>query len=225
MPHFEDSASIAEKSLAAPRRSAVERDAHATRIRIKNRRKRYLDLHPEYFKQPHLELAGRHTFQIFHCRPFIPIHSLDPLLYDRLIRRFQTAEEREKEGRERGYSGVLEANLVRSEAKLQALEHPDPNSPLVYGTASDGSITGVEQDERDRVRSREEGLERWAEVMELRFLRGDDEDFEYQNVDDNEQYDDQGEEERSKLDEYLQGESEEFVGEGKPTGETGVQDF
>jgi len=225
MPHLEDVASIANKSVVSQKTSSIGDDAYANRIRTKNRRKRYLDLHPEYFKQPHLELAGRHTFQISHLRPSIPIHFLDPLLYDRLIRRFQTAEEREKEGRERGYSGVLEANLVRSEAKLQALEHPDPNNPLVYGKASDGSINGVEQDERDRVRSREEGLERWVEVMELRFLRGDDQDFEYQDVDDNEQYDDQGEEERSKLDEYLQGESEEFVGEGKPTGETGIQDF
>lgn len=29
------------------------------RIRVKNRRKRYLDLHPEYFREPYLELAGR----------------------------------------------------------------------------------------------------------------------------------------------------------------------
>lgn len=29
------------------------------RIRRKNRRKRYLDIHSGYFKEPHLELAGR----------------------------------------------------------------------------------------------------------------------------------------------------------------------
>lgn len=28
------------------------------RIRVKNRRKRYLDIHPEYFTSPALELAG-----------------------------------------------------------------------------------------------------------------------------------------------------------------------
>lgn len=28
------------------------------RIRVKNRRKRYLDIHPEYFTSPTLELAG-----------------------------------------------------------------------------------------------------------------------------------------------------------------------
>lgn len=29
-----------------------------TRTQIRNRRKRYLDLHPEYFKSENLELAG-----------------------------------------------------------------------------------------------------------------------------------------------------------------------
>ncbi|KAF2482752.1 coiled-coil domain-containing protein-domain-containing protein, partial [Neohortaea acidophila] len=114
--------------------------------RIKNRRQRYLDLHPEYFKESSLELA-------------------DPLLYDRLIRRFQTAAERESEGRLRGYSGILEANLVRSEAKLEALDHPDPNNPLIYRWS------------------------KWEEIMGLRFLRGDDADFDYATVDENDEYD------------------------------------
>jgi hypothetical protein len=57
-------------------------------VRVKNRRKRYLDLNPSYFTSPNLELA-------------------DPLLYDRLIRRFQTAAEREADGRAKGFSGVL----------------------------------------------------------------------------------------------------------------------
>lgn len=38
---------------------ATNRDSdHAQRIRIKNRRKVYLDRHPDYFKSPELELAG-----------------------------------------------------------------------------------------------------------------------------------------------------------------------
>ena len=35
----------------------LSEDASVDRIRVKNRRKRYLDLHPEYFG-PQLELAG-----------------------------------------------------------------------------------------------------------------------------------------------------------------------
>lgn len=155
----------------------------------------------------------------------LPTPHPDPLLYDRLIRRFQTASEREKEGRERGYSGVLEANLIRSEAKLEAIEHPDPNSPLIYTHAPDGSITGVEQDENDRATDRADGVEKWREVMELRFLRGDDRDFDYEAVDESEEFDDREEEDRKSLEEYLDGEVEEFVGEGSPAGQTGVQDF
>ena len=38
---------------------------HTHRIRIKNRRKRYLDLHPEYFSDSNLELAGRYSSLLF----------------------------------------------------------------------------------------------------------------------------------------------------------------
>lgn len=51
-----------------------ELDSHTQRIRIKNRRKRYLDLHPEYFKSSELELAGRHSSIISHS------HSVADLL-------------------------------------------------------------------------------------------------------------------------------------------------
>ena len=155
----------------------------------------------------------------------MPILYTDPLLYDRLIRRFQTAEEREKDGRQKGYSGVLEANLVRSEAKLEALQHPDPNSPMAYARAPDGSITAVEQDADERSTSREDGWEKWKDVMGRRFLRGDDVDFDYASLDDNEEYDDRAEEDRRRLDDYLDKEEESFIGEGKPTGQTGVQDY
>ena len=208
------------------KRPQVEGDSitRAQRIRIKNRRKRYLDLHPEYFQEPHLELAGRSPFQV---SPYLlsTTNPPDPLLYDRLIRRFQTPSEREKQGRERGYSGILEANLVRSEAKLEAIEHPDPNSPLIYTHAPDGSITGVEQDEADRATDRADGEEKWREVVELRFLRGEDRDFDYEVVDGSEEFDDREGEDRESLEEYLNGEEVEFLGEGRPGGETGVQDF
>lgn len=153
------------------------------------------------------------------------MYHTDPLLYDRLVRRFQSASEREREGRDRGYSGVLEANLVRSEAKMEALRHPDPNSPMVYTRAADGSITGVEQNEDERAHGRDDGWEKWKDVMGLRFLRGDDGDFDYADVDENEEYDDLAEQDQRRLEEYLEGEDEKFVGDGKPLGQTGVQDY
>ncbi|OTA62714.1 hypothetical protein K449DRAFT_394768 [Hypoxylon sp. EC38] len=76
--------------------------AHSAQIRVQNRRREYLERNPKYFESLEHELA-------------------DPLLYDALIRRFQSPEEREKEGREKGYSRVLEVDLLRGEAKLAQL--------------------------------------------------------------------------------------------------------
>ena len=142
-----------------------------------------------------------------------------------MVRRFQSAAEREKQGREKGYSGVLEASLVRSEAKIDALQYPDPTSRMVYSRAADGSISGLEQDQDERAQGKEDGLEKWKKAMGTRFVRGSDDDFDYKTVDENDQYEDRGEEDRVNLDEYLRGEEEDFIGDGKPEGETGVQDF
>lgn len=42
---------------------------HTSRIRIKNRRKMYLDRHPSYFDTPDLELAGLGTCSIILQHP------------------------------------------------------------------------------------------------------------------------------------------------------------
>ncbi|KAI1457299.1 coiled-coil domain-containing protein-domain-containing protein [Annulohypoxylon moriforme] len=76
--------------------------AHSAQIRVQNRRREYLERNPKYFDSLEHELA-------------------DPLLYDALIRRFQTPAEREKEGRTKGYSRVLEVDLIRGEAKIAQL--------------------------------------------------------------------------------------------------------
>lgn len=174
-------------------------------IRVKNRRKRYLDLNPGYFNSS-LELA-------------------DPLLYDRLVRRFQTPAEREAEGREKGYSGVLEADLRRSEAKLQALTNPDPNATFTYIRGPDGEI--IPEEKEDVPVDKDEGFARWKYEMELRFMRGDDHDFEYDDVDKSDGYDDIAEEDRARQDEYFGQEEPTFVLEdGKsPEGETGILDY
>lgn len=161
-----------------------------------------------------------------HTPTLFPL-SLDPLLYDRLIRRHQTAAEREQQGRERSYADTLEADLVRSEAKREAVQRPDPNSPVVYSRQANGEIIGVDQDQQTTgsEASREEDWERWVDVMGQRFLRGEDSDFDYATVDGNDDFDDRDEEARAGLERYLEGEEASFVGEGRPTGETGVQDF
>lgn len=142
-----------------------------------------------------------------------------------MIRRFQSAAEREADGRQKGYSGMLEADLMRSEAKMEALNHPDPNSPLVYRRDASGAIVAVEQDEEDRPKTKEEGQKQWRDVMENRFLRGEDQDFDYKTVDEDERYDDWEWERREREESYFDQEEAEFVGEGDKTGETGIQDF
>ena len=155
----------------------------------------------------------------------------DPLLYDRLIRRFQTTAEREAEGRKKGYSGILEADLYRSEAKLDALRHPDPNAMFTYKRGPDGEVLAEDRDEVPA--NKEEGLARWKWEMEARFLRGGDEDFDYEAVDNNAEFDDRELEERDAQDKYFDEETPKFVdgeeglarSESQLHGQTGVQDF
>ena len=62
MPHFAESSSlrIHNDGVSAPSITPRESSqARADRIRIKNRRRRYLELHPEYFHGTNLEHAGR----------------------------------------------------------------------------------------------------------------------------------------------------------------------
>jgi Coiled-coil domain containing protein (DUF2052) len=154
------------------------------------------------------------------------------LLYDRLVRRFQTATEREEEGRKKGYSGILEADLYRGEAKMEALKNPDPSSVLAYRRGPDGQILAEEKEEVPA--NKAEGFARWRWEMEARFIRGRDDDFEYRAVDGNDEYDDHALENLEAEERYFDNETPEFVsGEGaiKKTesielnGETGIQDF
>jgi hypothetical protein len=185
-----------------------EQDPRARRLAAKNRRKRYLEVHPEYFLDSSLELA-------------------DPLLYDRLIRRFQTAAEREAEGRRKGFSGQMATDLWRAEAKKDALSQPNPNSLFVYDRGPQGQI--IEEDKDDIPMTKEEGYTWWVDEMTQRFLRGGDDDFEYAKVDSNTKYDDP-EQERDAQDNWFESMESDFDsdGEGKEkvlTGETGIQDY
>lgn len=61
---------------------------------------------------------------------------IDPILYDALIRRFQTPAEREKEGRTKGYSRVLEVDLLRGEARLAQVEKGEASVSQATATAT-----------------------------------------------------------------------------------------
>lgn len=200
------------------------------KMRIRNRRKRYLELHEDYFSSPNLELAG--SPPVYNLLTLYSDAWADPLLYDRLIRRFMSASEREADGRKKGYSGVLEADLLRSEAKLAALAHPDPESSTTYQRGVNGEI--MPEKKGDIPATKEEGQEAWREHITWRFLRGDDDDTDYPAIDDSEEYDWLEEKRRDEEDQYfgqeepswrLENGSEVGHGDLVLQGETGVQDF
>ncbi|KAH8816814.1 coiled-coil domain-containing protein-domain-containing protein [Xylogone sp. PMI_703] len=212
MPHKQDSRT--EEEIRASEQEEYER---SVRIRIKNRRKEYLDRHPSYFESRDLEL-------------------LDPLLYDRCVRRFLSAAEREADGRAKGWSGILEADLYRSEAKLAALAGQNPGgqnstssssvSFVSYARGKNGEILPEDPDEIPT--NKEEGLERWKSAMTIKFLKGEDPDFPYHEVDNNEELD--AIEQREAEERWFDDEEPEWVGDddsGEKTigGETGIQDF
>lgn len=177
----------------------------ATTIRTKNRRQEYLERNPQYFEASDLELA-------------------DPLQYDQCIRRFQSAAEREADGKKKGWSGVLEADLYRSEAKIAAVQAAksaalDSVSEQVLASAGDAGY-------EDAPNSRGQGLERWKYNVTMRFLHGLDPDFAYKEVDENDDLDEK--EHREAQDRWFEDEEPEWVyecGSSKRVGETGVQDF
>ncbi|KAI9675533.1 MAG: hypothetical protein M1829_003337 [Trizodia sp. TS-e1964] len=188
--------------------------ARRNRIRIKNRRKRYLDTHPDYFGS-NLELAGRAT--VSSC----PKHFQNPLLYDRLIRRFQSPAEREAEGRKKGYSGVLEADLARSEAKVAALADRNPSaSSITYRRGEFGEI--LEEEKGEAPENKDEGARIWRDIMGQRFLRGEDEDFDFRTVDENDDWDDCGEERRDLEESWFDMEEPSWAVSGEEAGGEGT---
>lgn len=161
----------------------------------------------------------------------------DPLLYDALIRKFQTPAEREAEGKRKGYSRVLEGDLVRGEARLADLarKSDEPSSLEASPSASSAntaSIATVDL-ELSAIKSKEEATVRWTEFLVERFVRGGDEDFDYDVVDFDDSYDVM--ERRDAQDAWFEEEDPDWVSEPedaelgnqrqKRTGETGIQDF
>lgn len=171
-------------------------------------------------------------------------------MYDRLIRRFQSPAERKEDAKKKGYAGVLEADLWRGEAKLEALRQKDGYSSSATVTQNEASLGGESTsdtglirnrlfdfiDDEDEPQNKADGEKMWRKEIEKRFVAGRDEDFEeYDDVDDG-RWDDGAEEEREEEEKWFDEEEERWVSEeldddgklGKENGlkgETGVQDF
>lgn len=138
---------------------------------------------------------------------------------------------------------MLEADLYRSEAKLAALKgNPASSSQdedksagrieqnhgvpyLSYARGQNGEVLPEDPDEVPQ--SKEEGFERWKFEMTLKFLKGEDLDFDYEHIDAGGEWDEI--ENRDVEERWFEDEEPEWVGEEDTEetvgGETGIQDF
>ncbi|KAH0531469.1 hypothetical protein TsFJ059_000298 [Trichoderma semiorbis] len=183
--------------------------AKLLRLGVRNRRHEYLVKTPSYFDNLEHELA-------------------DPVLYERLVKRFQTPAEREAEGKAKGYSRTLEADLVRGETNLSNLY---PEREQGSRTQQDSKVLGDggagtnawDADAEDK----EHGKQLWHAYLEARFVEGLDEDFDYEKVDDNYKYDAMAIQDAE--DAWFDDEEPSWVDGGTQfpvrLGETGIQDF
>lgn len=97
---------------------------------------------------------------------------------------------------------------MRSEAKLEALAHPE-RSAVAYRRGAQGEIYVEELP--DAPQSKEEGRRRWRREMTERFLRGDDDDFDYHTVDESETWDDRRQEERDEEEKWFTEEEPRWI--------------
>ncbi|KAJ4259574.1 hypothetical protein NW762_007503 [Fusarium torreyae] len=182
-----------------PIRRGAKSPARAAQIQAQNRRREYLVRHPSYFENLEHELA-------------------DPVLYERLVKRFQTASEREAEGKAKGYGRTLEADLQRGESKLSRLKE---------GDGVENSTGDLEHPWEKPAADKAHGLLLWHAFLEERFVHGLDEDFDYKPVDVDEDLDVMLR--RDAQDAWFDDEEPSWIDDDQQPvarqGETGVQDF
>lgn len=142
----------------------------------------------------------------------------------------------------------MEADLWRSEAKIAALAKPEVAGEMRYWVNERGEIVAERRDDDDdddddgedegekgkrKEMTKAEGMQRWRKEMELRFVRGEDTDFDYGEVDGRDVYDDWGTEAREEEEKWFEEEEPRWVDDGEEIeikgnpddGETGIQDF
>lgn len=157
--------------------------------------------------------------------------SSDPALYERLVKRFQSASERTAENKVKGYGRTLEASLLRGENKLAELASAKEVTTSVYSNRSTVSVNSTPENRWDApANDKQQGLDLWQAFLEDRFVMGRDDEFDYEKVDKDEELDvweREGDEERWFEDEEPSW-TEENGNNGKREerkGETGVQDY
>lgn len=147
-------------------RSRLREQRNDNRLQIKNRRKRYLELHPDYFEDPVHAVAQRR-------------------LHSRLIRPHLTRAQREAHSRALS-DGLNEEKYVE--------EWDDAVANEARGKPSPHALFAFERHERSFYLPKDEAYAVWNDELTQRFLRGEDSAFDYSKVDENDAYIDPEEE-------------------------------
>ena len=111
----------------------------------------------------------------------------DPVLYERLVKRFQTADERSAEVKAKGYGRTLEADLLRGEDRLAELPGSQRSRESQPSTRTDEK--DFEQDWCREAADKSDGLDLWHIFLTDRFVFGRDDEFDYSPVDASDEYD------------------------------------
>ncbi|UPK91761.1 hypothetical protein LCI18_002696 [Fusarium solani-melongenae] len=198
-----------EETLDKPIPRGPKSPRRLAQIQAQNRRREHLARHPSYFESIEHELA-------------------DPVLYERLVKRFQTASEREAEGKVKGYGRTLEADLQRGESKLSKLKESNGTGRTPNGI--ENSEGDLEHPWEKPATDKAHGLQLWHAFLEERFVHGLDEDIDYRPIDGDEDLDTMirqdaqdawfDDEEPSWVDNEASGTDQQ-----PRRGETGIQDF
>lgn len=116
----------------------------------------------------------------------------DPLLYERLVKAFQTAAERQSERREMGFGRILESDFARAAQRdarrarvgTRRADGVDDAEPAA-STAAAAAAADADDDAPwgGRLVDREHGRRLWREFLTERFVRGRDDEFDYGPVD------------------------------------------
>lgn len=148
--------------------------------------------------------------------------STAPILYERLVKRFQSNDERAVQSKAKGYGRTLEASLTRGEETLAAVLESTETSEAVDNTTT----TSIDDPWDVTAADKEHGLELWKMFLEDRFVKGDDQDFDYGKVDEDDSLDsfERDEEQERWFEDEEPGWVADEQGKGR-AGETGVQDF
>ncbi|KAM0280152.1 hypothetical protein ACHAQH_004224 [Verticillium albo-atrum] len=235
-PGSEPQSSSRTLNLDKPVPRPPKSHARTREIRAQNRRRNYIERNPEYLESAEHEFAGGYTIPTRPLAYPISRGRAYPLLYEKLVRQYQTPAEREAEGRRKGYSRVLEGDLLRGEARMVEIAQTTSGGP---SAASPEPVSSISSDivtlEADLAApaDKHEARERWHQLLTRRFVHGQDDDFDYDKVDYDESFD--AMEQRDAEDAWFEAEEPGWASDRESddparrqtvqAGETGVQDF